>query len=112
MKSACGPPKWVDADSSPSTTTPSTSTQLLESRRSLDGALGALGALGPLAAEEAGSPASTASAVHFAKTLRELQESLQRSRSFYANLVEVLCADQEFAARDAQPCWNGQRVAE
>ncbi|XP_052121288.1 division abnormally delayed protein [Frankliniella occidentalis] len=119
MKSACGPTKWVDAVpaeapssslSPPPTAAPAASAaQILAARRAEGHHLGPLygGDLpGPL-----GSPASPASAVHFANTLRELQDSLLRSRSFYADLADVLCADEGFAAREAQPCWNGQSVA-
>lgn len=107
MKSACGPPKWVEVavDAAPSTSTP----WPYWGRNPYplgDDVLG-IGGDGPL-----GSPASPASAVHFAKTLRELQESLLRSRSFYADLADVLCADEGFAAKNSQPCWNGQRVGE
>ncbi|XP_034231982.1 division abnormally delayed protein [Thrips palmi] len=106
MKSACGPPKWVEvaADAVPSTTPwPWWGRNPYPLA---DDVLG-VGGEGPL-----GSPASPASAVHFAKTLRELQESLLRSRSFYADLADVLCADEGFASKNSQPCWNGQRVGE
>ncbi|KAL6965977.1 Cell surface proteoglycan that bears heparan sulfate [Sarracenia purpurea var. burkii] len=45
--------------------------------------------------------------------IRQFQESVPRSRGFYSNLAETLCADDSFAEkRETAPCWNGQRVAE
>ncbi|XP_065213431.1 glypican-1-like isoform X2 [Planococcus citri] len=45
--------------------------------------------------------------------IRQFQESVPRSRGFYANLAETLCADDSFAEkRETALCWNGQRVAE
>lgn len=41
-----------------------------------------------------------------------MSRTLLQSRSFYADLADVLCADEGFAAKNSQPCWNGERVGE
>ena len=113
MKSACGPPKWSEAPPSvtPSPLTPPSVTSVRAAPAPAQGPAPGPASLDLLDSAGSGT-GSSASALHFANTLRELQESLLRSRSFYADLADVLCADEGFAARDSLPCWNGQRVGE
>jgi hypothetical protein len=47
------------------------------------------------------------------KKIHQFKEGVSKSRGFYANLADTLCADESFAEkRESVACWNGQRVAE
>jgi len=47
------------------------------------------------------------------RKIHQFKESVSKSRGFYANLADTLCADDSFAEkRESAPCWNGQKVAE
>ncbi|KAK3909323.1 Glypican-5 [Frankliniella fusca] len=105
MRAACGPVRWADAEA----VVPMPAPLPLPAPVAAAALEVAVGAPGPGASGASGA-ASPAGAARFAARLRELQASLNRSRGFYADLPDVLCADKDTAAHDAQACWNGQKV--